>query len=138
MSSNNFSWLCCNKTPEKRTILQTVLPPRYKYKITSFKLLHESDVHNESKFEAVLTVNICQEEEIKQFILEFEKSSSTSYNQLHGDQRLQKNPLCLAIENVTIISENVPNQEIKLILILLLKIKQLENKQIVLLELTLS
>jgi hypothetical protein len=49
MSSNNFSWLCCNKTPEKRTILETVLPPVYKYKITSFKLLHESDVHNQAR-----------------------------------------------------------------------------------------
>ena len=87
MSSNNFSWLCCNKSPEKRTKLETVLPPGYKYKISSFKVLHESDVQNESKFEAVLTVNICQEEGIKQFITEFEKSSSTSYNQLHGDKK---------------------------------------------------
>ena len=51
ISSNNFSWLCCNKSPEKRTKLETVLPPGYKYKISSFKVLHESDVQNESKFE---------------------------------------------------------------------------------------
>ena len=91
MATNlNFSWLCCAKTPEKRKYLEDVMPCKYKYKISSFKVVQESKIQSEVKFEAVLNVNVCQEEGIQQFLAEFEKSSLTSYNQLHGDSRKSK------------------------------------------------
>ena len=85
-----FIWLCCNKDLGKRTILENILPLNYKYKITSFKVISESDIHNESKFEAVLSANICSEERLKQFLTDFETSSLTLYNMNKGDRRESK------------------------------------------------
>ena len=72
-----FSWNCCKKDLEKRSILEDIVPQNYKYVISSFKLIEKSDIQNESKFEAVLSVNICSEVATKEFLKEFEKSSST-------------------------------------------------------------
>ena len=82
-----FSWNCCKKDLEKRSILEDILPTNYNYKVSSFKLTETSDIKNESKFEAVLSVNICSEVTTKEFLKEFEKSSSTVYNMYYGDQR---------------------------------------------------
>ena len=75
-----FSWNCCKKDLEKRSILEDIVPQNYKYVISSFKLIEKSDIQNESKFEAVLSVNICSEVATKEFLKEFEKSSSTVNN----------------------------------------------------------
>ena len=80
MATVQFSWSCCNKDLNKRLILENILPPTFKYKISSFKVVQESDIQFETKFEAVLSVNICSEEGLKQFLTEFEASSSTNYN----------------------------------------------------------
>ena len=85
-----FSWNCCKKDLEKRSILEDIVPQNYKYVISSFKLIEKSDIQNESKFEAVLSVNICSEVATKEFLKEFEKSSSTVYNMNYGDQRDHK------------------------------------------------
>lgn len=86
-----FSWKCFKKDIEKRFMLEDILPVNYMYRISSFKLSHESNIPNESKFEAVISVNICSEVGLKEFFKQLENSSSTEYNIMHGDNRnLQK------------------------------------------------
>ena len=82
-----FSWLCCKQKPESRTILEDVLPEKYKYRVASFKVIQESQIANETKFEAAISVNICSEEGVHQFLSQFQKSSSTNYNILRGDKK---------------------------------------------------
>ena len=82
-----FSWLCCKQKPESRKILEDVLPEKYKYRVASFKVLQESQIANETKFEAAISVNICSEEGVHQFLSQFQKSSSTNYNILRGDKK---------------------------------------------------
>ena len=58
MTSAQFSWFCCNKKQEKRKVLENLLPSMYKYNISSFKIVEESDIEIETKFEAVIGVNV--------------------------------------------------------------------------------
>ena len=90
MSQIQYSWLCFKKDLKKRSILENILPSNYNYKISSFKVLHESEIKNESKFEAVISVNICSEEALQTFLKDFETSSSTIYNIYFGDNRSGK------------------------------------------------
>ena len=82
-----FTWKCLKKDLEKRSILENILPVKYNYEISSFKLIHKSDIPNESKFEADFSLNVCSEAGLKDFFTELEKTSSTVYNILHGDKR---------------------------------------------------
>ena len=90
MASSQFSWLCFNKNPEKRVILESILPSGYRYRVTSFKIIEESLILNENKFEAVVDVNVCEEEEIWPFLVNFENDTMTNYNVLHGDTKTAK------------------------------------------------
>ena len=87
MSTNRFSWMCFKKNPEKRIILENLLPEKYRYNISSFKVVQDCQISNETKFEAVVAVNVCIEEGIQQFLNEFQESSSTNYNMLNGDNK---------------------------------------------------
>ena len=69
------------------------MPEQYHYRITNFKVVEESQIVNETKFEAIVAVNICSEEGIKQFINDFQKSSSTNYNIQDGDKNVGKNTM---------------------------------------------
>ena len=82
-----FSWLCCKQNLEKRLILEQLLPKEYKYRISSFKVIEESEIKLETKFEASVGVNICDVENIKQFFNDFEQASSTNYNLFAGDKK---------------------------------------------------
>ena len=115
MSSNQFNWLCCNKNKERRHILENVLPSGYKYKISSFKIVEDSAIGNETKFETVMNVNICNEEGINQFLAEFEVSSLTIYNIFRGDLKGTKKALFPGIESVTIMSEKGKNPEARIL-----------------------
>ena len=88
-----FSWLCCNQNVEKRQILEKVLPEKYHYRISTFKVLEESEIVHETKFEAVVAVNICSVDNIEQFLSDFQESSSTNYNILAGDKKGGKKTL---------------------------------------------
>ena len=87
MSENNIAWLCFKENIEKRSILEKILPDEYKYKVSSFKIIDQSLISSETKFEAAFSVNICTEEGIKKSLTEFQASSSTNYNILHGDTK---------------------------------------------------
>ena len=63
---------------------------KYKYKVKSFKIIEKADINVESKFEAHLSVNICSENYLRDFLSDSKKSSSTEYNILHGDERNNK------------------------------------------------
>ena len=86
-----FSWLCCKQNPEKRKFLETILPEGYQYQVSSFKIIEESEIFNENKFEVNLKINTCTEEELLQFLKDFHHSSSTNYNINRGDKRDGKN-----------------------------------------------
>ena len=105
-----FSWLCCNQNVEKRQILEKVLPEKYHYRISTFKVLEESDIVHETKFEAVVAVNICSVDNIEQFLSDFQESSSTNYNILAGDKKGGKKTLKRVTENVTIMFGKEPSQ----------------------------
>ena len=82
-----FTWHCFKKDLEKRSIVENMLPSNHKYKISSFKLIQESDIKNESKFEACVSVNICTEDAFNEFLKEFEQPTSTVYNIYFGDNK---------------------------------------------------
>ena len=82
-----FTWHCFERDLEKRSILENMLPSNRKYKISSVKLIQESDIKNESKFEAGVSVNICTEDAFHEFLKEFEQSTSTVYNIYFGDNK---------------------------------------------------
>ena len=90
MSLTQFSWFCCKKNKEKRQILENIMPTGYYYKITSFKIVEDSSIDKETKFEATVAVNICDENQIDPFFDKFEKSSSSNYNILYGDTKNSK------------------------------------------------
>ena len=66
------------RSKKKEKVLENLLPSMYKYNISSFKIVEESDIEIETKFEAVIGVNVCSEEGINKFLVEFEKSSAIS------------------------------------------------------------
>ena len=86
----HFSWNCLKKDLEKRLILENVLPENYSYRISSFNLIRESEIPNESKFKASFQVNICSKPVLVDFLRDFEKSSSTVYNIKHADRKKNK------------------------------------------------
>ena len=76
----NFDWKVCHEDTTKRAVLQELLPQEYSYKITSYELLSQSKIIEESKFNAKLFVNISDEESAIDFIKEFQEITGTSYN----------------------------------------------------------
>ena len=93
MTTNSFLWMCCKKNLEKRKILENILPEGFKYKISSFKIIEDSPIPNETKFDAIFALNVCSEEGIRKFVSSFQESSSTNYNMLHGDKKSGKTVL---------------------------------------------
>ena len=93
MTTTNFSWLCYKKEVERTSILENILPIEYNYIVSTFKVVQESQILNETKFEAVVAINICSEEGFLNFLTAFQESSSTSYNIGRGDNKNRKNIL---------------------------------------------
>ena len=81
-----------DKTPEKRSYLEEVLPSfgNYSAQVRSFNIIKESPRHVETEFEAVLDLNVCTTEGVHKFIEAFEESSFTSLNLHEGDKILGK------------------------------------------------
>ena len=73
MTTTNFSWLCYKKETGKKSILDNILPVEYSYKISSFKVIHESEIPNETKFEAAVAVNICSGEALFKYLIAFSR-----------------------------------------------------------------
>ena len=75
-----IQWNCCTKNLEKRLTLENVLPQQFNYKITSYNLLKSAALISESKFEATIRVNICNENGVQEFIDEFSAITNTTFN----------------------------------------------------------
>ena len=52
-------WKCFEKGGDKKQILENELPGDFSYVVNRFKLLQESDIPHEAKFESAFLVNIC-------------------------------------------------------------------------------
>lgn len=65
---------------EKRQLLEDLLPWKQKYKVSSFQIIEESDIPCEVKFNACLDINICEQEGLKEFLLNFKEITNTNYN----------------------------------------------------------
>ena len=71
---------CFDKAVEKKKILENELPEGFSYVINRFKLLKESDIPHEAKFEAAFLVNICSEETTNQFVKDLESLTGINFN----------------------------------------------------------
>lgn len=58
----NFDWKCCYVNLSQRKFLEEILPPDYKYKITSFNVIETTQFLYETKFSSKILVNICSED----------------------------------------------------------------------------
>ena len=76
----NLMWKCFDKGDEKRKILERELPAGFEYIVNRFKIVEESSVPHESKFEAGFIVKVCDEEKQDKFIKSFECSTGTNFN----------------------------------------------------------
>ena len=76
----NLMWKCFDKGDEKRKILERELPDGFEYIVNRFKIVEESSVPHESKFEAGFLVKVCDEEKQDEFIKSFECSTGTNFN----------------------------------------------------------
>ena len=73
-------WKCFEKGGDKKQILENELPGDFSYVVNRFKLLQESDIPHEAKFESAFLVNICSEETANQFVREVESLTGTNFN----------------------------------------------------------
>ena len=60
--------------------LLNILPENYEYIINGVSVREYSDISNEVKLEAEFRVNVENAEGLERFLLDFSKSSGTSYN----------------------------------------------------------
>ena len=67
----NLMWKCFDKVDEKRKMLERELPTGFEYIVNRFKIVEESSVPHESKFEAGFIVKVCDEEKQDKFIKSF-------------------------------------------------------------------
>ena len=86
-AGKNVLWKCFDKAVEKRKILENELPEGFSYVINRFKLLKESDIPHEAKFEAAFLVNICSEETTNQFVKDLESLTGTNFNLQHDKKK---------------------------------------------------
>ena len=76
----DIDWKCCFNDISKRNILEEVLPQDYKYQVIKYNVLRKSKFFNESKFEASILVNISDEQNVLNFLEEFQLITNTTYN----------------------------------------------------------
>ena len=82
--SLNVLWSCFENEKEKRWILENQLPQGFSYKINKFKLMKESAIPHESKFDASFLVNVCSEEKADLFVKDLERETGTNFNSFRG------------------------------------------------------
>ena len=87
MDESNFTWCCLKKSPEKRSILESLLPHKYKYKVLQCDIDDSSktDIFCEWKFAAKVRINVCTKEQLQEFLKTFQDSTLTEYNSRHSD-----------------------------------------------------
>ena len=86
-SAKNVLWKCFEKGGDKKNFLENELPEGFSYSVNRFKLIRESDIPHESKFESAFLVNICTEETANQFVKELESLTGTNFNLKKGSRK---------------------------------------------------
>ena len=76
---------CFENEKENRWILENQLPQGFSYKINRFKLMKESTIPHESKFDASFLVNVCSEEKADLFVKDLERETGTNFNSFRGN-----------------------------------------------------
>ena len=71
-----------------KKILEHVLPQQFKYLVQSIALIKDSDVPGEQSFKTQIRINISNKEDVKGWIKDFQKKSTTRYNQTHEDRHV--------------------------------------------------
>ena len=69
--------------PQKRKVLEEMLPRDIRYRVTAFKMSDVSKISIETQFSAEFDVNVCTKDESQEFMTEFSEITSTSYNKLN-------------------------------------------------------
>ena len=63
-----FVWECDGNSIEETNELEDSRPEGFKYKMNNSKIIEESEIKEEIKFQAEFVVNICNKEEASRFI----------------------------------------------------------------------
>ena len=78
---HDVKWgLGLDNDPQKRKVLEEMLPRDRRYRVTAFKMPEVSNISMETQFTAEFDVNECTKEGAKDFLTEFSEITSTSYN----------------------------------------------------------
>ena len=87
MDGSNFTWCCLKKSPELRSILEALMPHKYKYKVLQCDIdeASKTDIFCEWKFKTKLRVNVCTKEDLMEFLKIFQEVTLTEYNTRDSD-----------------------------------------------------
>ena len=68
-------------------MFENELPDGFDYQVNRFKLLKESVIPHENKFEAAFLVSVCSEEKVNDFVKALEGQTGTNFNIAHGKRK---------------------------------------------------
>ena len=75
-----FEWRCLESESKVKQFLENELPDGFEYVVNRFKMIGESDIPHESKFEARFLVGVCSDEDATRFVHELEVKTGTNFN----------------------------------------------------------
>ena len=101
-SPKNVLWNCFEQGLDKKRILEDELPGGFSYKVNRFKLIKESEIPHESKFEAAFMVNICSEEKASEFVKSMETLSGINFNVGHSTKKNWRHKLLKCARKVKV------------------------------------
>jgi hypothetical protein len=88
-TESNIEWECCENNLKDREFLKEVLPQEYHCKITKLKIIDSNSIKEEVKFATEFKVDICQKEEVEEFVKIVESKTGTAY--LPDTNRIRSN-----------------------------------------------
>ena len=77
----------CDVDPDNKQILQSLLPQQYQYQVSKF-LVYPSkhpEIIVESQFYSEFDVRACGINQVNEFLTQFQKTTSTTYNKSKAD-----------------------------------------------------
>ena len=86
-STKNVLWKCFENGGGKKLLFENELPDGFDYQVNRFKLLKESVIPHENKFEAAFLVSVCSEEKVNDFVKALERQTGTNFNIAHGKRK---------------------------------------------------
>ena len=86
-----FEWKCQESESKVKQFLENELPDGFEYVVNRLKMVGESNIPHESKFEARFLVGVCSEEDATRFVHELEVKTGTSFNPTQINRTGKKN-----------------------------------------------